>query len=139
MSTPGNVIKLAAIRMGDLVNTSSGQGQPGQGQPGQAGQAGYVPPHLRGKTVEVPKFTQNEFPSMGTTKKQAIAGGGDYLSISKKEGSVNFKEMMKVQEEKENEKKREREASENDERQQMMNDGWVFLPLSDAKAIIQRW
>jgi hypothetical protein len=129
----GNVIKLAAIRMGDLVHTSPGQGQ------AQPGQAGYVPPHLRGKTVEVPKFTQDEFPSMGTTKKKAPVGGGDYLSISKKEGGVNFKEMMKVQEEKENEKKREREASENDERQQMIKDGWVFLPLSDAKAIIQRW
>lgn len=136
MSLASDVIKLAPVRMGDLVQS----GAPPTTLTGPASvPGGYVPPHLRGKTVEIPTFTEGEFPSMGTTQKQAIAGGGNYLSVSKKQGSVDFKEMMKAQEEKQREIEREREANENDERLQMVKDGWVFLRLSDAKEIIQRW
>lgn len=137
MSLAADVIKLAPVRMGDLVHSEAATQAVTGVTPTVAG--GYVPPHLRGKTVEIPTFTEGEFPSIGTKQIKTIAGGGNYLSVSKKQGSVDFKEMMKAQEEKQREIEREREASENDERLQMMKDGWVFLRLSDAKDIIQRW
>lgn len=120
MSLASGVIKLAAIRMGDLIQTAPAD--PAVEAPG-----GYIPPHLRSKDAPqaLPTFTDKEFPSMAAAP------------VAKKT-NINFKEMMKAQEEKEKEEQA-RAASENTERQQMINDGWVFLSLKDAKKIAQRW
>ena len=123
MSLASGVIKLAAIRMGDLIQTAPADSA---AQPAQV-PGGYVPPHLRSKDAPqaLPTFTDKEFPSMAAAP------------VAKKTG-INFKEMMKAQEEKEKEEQA-RAASENTERQQMIDDGWVFLSLKDAKKIAQRW
>lgn len=115
MSLPSSVIKLAAIRMGDIVSTISTY-------PTTDSVRGYVLPHLRGKTTSdaLPTFTECEFPIMCT--------------FQKKQSVIDFKEMMKRQGEKE-----EQPKSTLVERQEMIEDGWVFLSLKNAKQIAQDW
>jgi hypothetical protein len=137
MSLATGIIKLASVRMGDLVADPAAMAAANppfaQAKDKEGGQK-YVPIHLRGKQDQpqvIPVFTEGEFPTMGG-KTKAAAGGGVYAAaaVRREKEAINFKEMMKAQEDR---------VEVVDERQQMINDGWVFLPLKDAKAIIQRW
>jgi hypothetical protein len=135
MATP--VIKLAPIRMGDLMSTSSS--------------TSYVPPHLRGTIVKDEIATVGDdavnFPSLGIAPrkasgwKQAVHTEPVIAEIPVVQATVptmndKIKDIIRQTELEELERQKPREEDPNKmTREELLADGWVILSLKSADEV----